>query len=299
MPSLRSRLLKYLIKKRVEKARREPFSLESKRQQVNEIGNRVKPPEGTYSVTVSANAIPCEWVKTPRSTDSHTIFFLHGGDYIRGSLQSHRGLAARLAEASGGRALVVDYRLAPEFPFPAAIDDALTAYTWLIKRVPPKKIVFAGDSAGAGLVLATMLKLRDEKIALPTAAVLLCPWVDLQCGNESYERLATLDPIHTKEELLEWGQLYYQQHDPRNPYVSPLHADLKGLPPLFIQAATHDLLVGEARALAEKASQMGVKAELDVWDQMIHNWQMFGNRLPEAGKAIQKAGAFVRSRVGN
>ncbi|MES2734580.1 MAG: alpha/beta hydrolase [Bacteroidota bacterium] len=298
MPSLQSRLLKYFVRKRVEKAKSQQWNLENKRRQIDDMAKRVKLPAGTYSETISANGIPCEWVKTLKSTDSHTLLFLHGGAYIRGSLHSHRGLAARLADASLGRALMVDYRLAPEFPFPTAVDDVISVYQWLVKRVPTKKITFVGDSAGGGLALAAILKLKEEKLPLPAAAVLMCPWVDLECSNESYVSQAAFDPIYTKEELLEAAHMYYQQAPARNPFVSPLYADLKGFPPMFIQLGTHDLRLGEGKLLAEKATAAGVKVELDVWDQMIHNWQNFGNQLPEAGKAIQKAGEFIRKRAG-
>jgi acetyl esterase/lipase len=299
MPSLKSQLLKFLERKRVQKARNQQLTLENQRKQTDELASRIKPPEGTYYVAASANGIPCEWVKTMKSTDSHTLFYLHGGAYIRGSIRSHRTLAASLADASAGRALMVDYRLAPEFPFPAAIDDVLSAYVWLIKRVPPKKITFVGDSAGAGLALAAMLQMKAEALPLPAAGVLLCPWVDLTCSHESYESLAAVDFLQTKEELQEAAQMYYQQESPQNPFVSPLYGNLKGLPPLFIQLGTHDLLYGEGRQLAEKATEAGVKVELDVWDQMIHNWQRYGSRLPEAGKAIRKGAAFVKSQVGH
>jgi len=290
--------LKYLEKRRMQKSRSQQLTLENKRQQVEEMTRRVKPPVGMYTVTVSANGISCEWVKTLKSSDSHTLFFLHGGEYIRGSIRSHCGLAARLADASGGRALMIDYRLAPEFPFPVAIDDVLNAYAWLTKRVPPKKIVFVGDAAGAGLALAAMLKLKEEGTPLPAAAVLLCPWVDLECSHDHYQSLAELDPIQTKDELQEAARMYYQKESPKNPFVSPIYGYLKGLPPLFIQASTHDLLLGDAQQLAEKAQAAGVKVELDVWDQMLHNWQIYGGRLPEAGKAIQKAGEFIKQKVG-
>jgi len=250
-----------------------------------------------HSVVAPANGIQCEWVKANKSTDSHTIFYLHGGTYTQGAIQSHRSLAARLADASGGRALMVNYRLAPEFPFPTAIDDTISAYLWLIKRVPPKKIIFAGDAAGGGLVVATLLKLKEDKIALPAGAVLLCPWVDLECSSESYDTLAAADPILDKTELLEAAKMYCQKENPRNPFISPLYAELKGLPPMFIQLGTYDLLFDEGKKLAAKAEEAGVKVELDVWDQMIHGWQLFGNRLPEAIKAIQRAGDFIRKRT--
>jgi acetyl esterase/lipase len=168
-----------------------------------------------------------------------------------------------------------------------------------LKRVPAKKITFVGDSAGAGLALAAMLQTKEEGLPLPAAAVLLCPWVDLTCSQESYDSLAAVDILQTKEELQEAARMYYQQESPANPFVSPLYGNLKGLPPLFVQLSTHDLLYGEGRLLAEKATEAGVRVELDVWEQMMHNWQRYGNRLPEAGKAIQKAAEFIRSKVGN
>ncbi|MBC7922916.1 MAG: alpha/beta hydrolase [Ferruginibacter sp.] len=298
MPSLQSYWLKYQVRRREEKTRDLGLTLENKRKQFEDLATRVKPPAGMFLVSVMANGVPCEWVKTAKGTDAHTIFFLHGGSYTRGSIPSHRSLAARLAEASGGRALVVGYRLAPEAPYPAALDDAMRAYAWLLKRVPRQKILFAGDSAGGGLALAVMLKLRDEKTPLPAAAVLLCPWVDLECTGASYTALFGQDPVLRKEELLESAGLYLQQGNPRDPLVSPLCGNLKGLPPLFIQLGTLDSLLDEGQQLAAKAREAGVKVELDVWEDMIHVWHLFGDRLPEAGKAIRKAGAFISQQAG-
>ena len=298
MPSLQSYWLKYHVRRREAKARNLGLTLENQRKQFEDLATRGTPPGGMFSVSVVANGVPCEWVKTAKGTDAHTIFFLHGGSYTHGSIPSHRSLAARLAEASGGRALVVGYRLAPEAPYPAALDDALRAYAWLLKRVPHKKILFAGDSAGGGLALATMLKLRDEKTPLPAAAALLCPWVDLECTSASYATLAGQDPVLRKEALLESAGHYLQQGNPRDPLASPLHGNLKGLPPLFIQLGTLDSLLDEGEQLAVKAREAGVKVELDVWKGMIHDWHIFGSRLPEAGKAIRKVGAFISKQAG-
>jgi monoterpene epsilon-lactone hydrolase len=206
----------------------------------------------------------------------------------------------RLSIASSMRVLGLNYRLAPAHPFPAAVEDASAAYRWLLKSgVDPGRIALAGDSAGAGLALATTLTLREDELPLPGAVVCLSPWVDLALTGDSMDTKAAADPIVSREMLYGWGKLYLGDHDPRTPLASPLYAELQGLPPLLIQVGSTEVLLDDSRRLADRASAAGVDVALEIWPEMIHGWQNFGAILPEAREAIDHIGRFVRSHLGD
>lgn len=246
---------------------------------------------------VVAGGVPAHWITTPGSSAERVIFYLHGGAYVFGSIRSHGELISRLARATGGRALALEYRLAPEHPFPAAVLDAVAAYRWLLAEgTPPENIVIAGDSAGGGLTMATLLSLRDAGEPLPLAAVCLSPWVDLEGASASLHARAHLDPVIDRERLLKMAAHYLGGEDPRHPLASPVHADLTGLPPLFIQVGTAEVLFDDAARLAERARLAGVSVTLDAWEELIHVWQIFP-MLPEAREAIERIARFVRERA--
>jgi len=193
------------------------------------------PPDVTAEPT-TAGGVPAEWITTPDADAQRVVLYLHGGAYVIGSLNTHRDLAGRISRAAGARVLNVDYRLAPEHPHPAAVDDATAAYQWLLGTgQDPARLAIAGDSAGGGLTLATLVALRDQKLPLPAAGVCLSPWVDLEGIGESMKRCAHLDPMVQHEHLLRMARFYLGDLDPRTPLAAPLYADLSGLPPLYIQ----------------------------------------------------------------
>jgi monoterpene epsilon-lactone hydrolase len=257
------------------------------------------PPAGTRATPVAAGGVPCEWVAGPGADDGTVVVYLHGGGYVLGSAVTHRGLAARLAAACGATALVVDYRLAPEHPFPAAVDDAVAAYQWLLARgVDPGRIVLAGDSAGGGLAAATLVALRDARTPLPAAGVLLSPWVDLEAGGASLATNAGADPMVDPGALRLAAAAYLGDVPARHPLASPLHAGLARLPPLLVQVGTREVLLDDAVRFAARARAAGVDVALERWDGMIHVWHAFAPLLPEATDALDAIGAFVRGRVG-
>ncbi|MCH8345634.1 MAG: alpha/beta hydrolase, partial [Chloroflexi bacterium] len=216
-----------------------------------------------------------------------------------GSINTHREMISRLSRASGARALAIDYRLAPEHPFPAAIEDATTAYRWLLSSgVDPARLVIAGDSAGGGLTVATLISLRDAGDPLPAAAVCLSPWVDMEAASDSMTTKAEADPMITQKDVLEGAQAYLNGADPRTPLASPIHADLSGLPPLLIHVGTAEVLLDDSTRLAERARSAGVDVTLEPWDDMIHVFQFFASMLPEGQQAIDRIGEFVREHVG-
>ena len=247
---------------------------------------------------VNAPAAPAEWLRPPSAVPGRVVLYLHGGGYVIGSPRSHRHLAAAIAGAAGASALLLDYRLAPEHPFPAAVEDATAAYRWLLDQaIAPGHIVIAGDSAGGGLTVATLLALREARVPLPAGGVCISPWVDLTCSGASYATKAAADPIVRRAGVEEMARAYLGARPPRTPLASPLFADLRGLPPLLIHVGSDEVLLDDAVQLAERAKAAGVDATLEIYDRMIHVWHWFLPMLDEAQTAVEAIGRFVRSRA--
>jgi monoterpene epsilon-lactone hydrolase len=244
---------------------------------------------------VSAAGIDGEWIAGSNAGHDKAILYFHGGGFRLGSVSSHRELIARIAEASGCRVLAINYRLAPEHRFPAPLEDAIAAYGWMLGQgLGPKNIAFAGDSAGGNLALAAMLGLRERGAPLPAAAALLSPWTDLAATGESYVSRAGADPIHQRPMILALAKNYLgSDGDPRDPMASPLYADLAGLPPLLIQVGDRETVLDDSVMFAEKARAAGIDVELQIWDGMIHVFQMFASELAEARKAIDSMAKFL------
>jgi epsilon-lactone hydrolase len=244
---------------------------------------------------VNAPAASAEWLRPPSAAPGRVVLYLHGGGYVIGSPRSHRHLAAAIAAAAEASALLLDYRLAPEHPYPAAVEDATAAYRWLLDQaVAPEHIVIAGDSAGGGLTVATLLALRGARVPLPAGGVCISPWVDLTCGGASYETKAAADPIVRRAGVEEMARAYLGATPPRTPLASPLFADLRGLPPLLIHVGTDEVLLDDAVQLAEGAKRAGVDVTLEIYDRMIHVWHWFLPMLDEAQTAVDTIGRFVR-----
>jgi monoterpene epsilon-lactone hydrolase len=247
---------------------------------------------------VNVPAAPAEWLRPPSAVPGRVVLYLHGGGYVIGSPRSHRHLAAAIAGAAGASALLLDYRLAPEHPFPAAVEDATAAYRWLLDQVTaPEHIVIAGDSAGGGLTVATVLALREARVPLPAGGVCISPWVDLTCSGASYATKAAADPIVRRAGVEEMARAYLCATPPRTPLASPLFAALRGLPPLLIHVGSDEVLLDDAVQLAERAKAAGVDATLEIYDRMIHVWHWFLPMLDEAQTAVEAIGRFVRSRA--
>ncbi|QHO74674.1 esterase [Bradyrhizobium sp. CCBAU 051011] len=244
---------------------------------------------------VSADGVDGEWIFPANAPDDKTILYFHGGGFRIGSVASHRDLIAQIALASGCRVLAINYRLAPEHRFPAALDDALAAYGWMIDRgLKSGNIAFAGDSAGGNLVLAAMLALRERGLPLPISAVLMSPWTDLAATGASYVTRAEADPIHQRPMILALAKNYLGgQGDPCDPRISPLYANLQGLPPLLIQVGDRETVLDDSVMFADKARAAGIDVSLEVWDGMIHVFQMFGAELAEARQAIASIARFL------
>jgi acetyl esterase/lipase len=262
------------------------------------LSRQYPPPAGTHVEKVNAAGVPAEWVTVPESDPSRVILYFHGGGYTLGSAETHRDLVARLCRAAGARALSVDYRLAPEHRFPAAVDDAVASYRWLLDQaVPPGAIAVAGDSAGGGLALGALLALRDKAVPLPAAAICMSPVTDHTKTGASMDTKASLDPLVQRRTSTEHSKRYLgPRGDPKAPYASPLYADLRGLPPILILVGTAEVLLDDSTRFAERARAAGVETDIEIWDEMIHIWPFFAD-LPEAGKAVERMGAFIRTKL--
>lgn len=261
-----------------------------------------------FSAFPSAGEVVCEeivggpkaqWIAAHGVPEDRVILYLHGGGYVMGSVDTHRELMARLSKAALARCLGLDYSLAPESPFPAAVNDATGAYRWLLAQgVKPDRIIVAGDSAGGGLTLSTLIALRDIGLPSPAAGVCLSPWIDLEGTGESMRTKATEDPVVSREMIIGLASLYVGEHgDMRDPLAAPLYADFVGLPPLFIQVGNSETLLDDATRAAERAEAAGVDVTLQIWDEMPHVWQWFAHMLPEGQEAIEQIGEFVRKRT--
>ena len=257
------------------------------------------PPRGTRTTSVNANGVPGLLVETPASRPDRHLLYLHGGAYAFGSPQLYRHFTWRIANAARARVLIIDYRLAPEHPFPSALEDALAAWRWLIETgATAQGMTMAGDSAGGGLVLAARLKLRDEGAPLPAAAAVMSPWTDLALTGGSFRSNASSDPMLIADDVPRFAAAYLGTTDARHPFASPLYADAHGLPPTLIQAGGDEILRDDSVRMAEKMKAAGCDVELQVWPYMPHTWQLLAPVLPEAREAIDEIARFFAQRLG-
>jgi epsilon-lactone hydrolase len=256
--------------------------------------------DGISVEKIDAGGVNAEWVRTANASCEAVVLYLHGGGYIIGSPASHRHVVAAISQSTGASVLVLDYRLAPEHPFPAAVQDAVAAYRWLIEQgIAPNKIAIAGDSAGGGLTIATLVALREGGVELPAAGVCISPWTDLTNSSESFKTKAETDPIVTLEMLQGMTQAYLQGQDAKASLASPLFADLQGLPPLLLQVGTEEVLLDDSFNLEGRAKEAGVNVKLEVCDEMIHVWHFFFPMLKEGREAIDRIGDFFKTQTAN
>ncbi len=248
---------------------------------------------------VNAGGVTAEWVTAEGASDSRVVLYFHGGGYIIGSPRTHRAMLAYLSRDAASRVLALDYRLAPEHPFPAPVEDAVAAYRWLLAEgFDPARITLGGDSAGGGLTVAALVQIRYLGLPLPAAGVCVSPWVDMEGLGESMETRAEADPMVGKENLMISAKTYLGGADPRAPLAAPLYADLRGLPPILIQVGDAEVLLDDSTRLAGVAREAGVEVQMDVWDDMIHVWHVFAPILPEGKQAIKQAGDFIKKHTG-
>ena len=255
-------------------------------------------PAGVTCTPVEAGGVSAEWSVADGADQDKVILYVHGGGYVMGSAGSHRDMTGRLSQAAGARVLSLNYRLAPEHPFPAPVDDSVAAYRWLLGQgIQASNIAIAGDSAGGGLALAALIAIRDAGEPVPAAGIGISPWVDMEGTGESMTTRAAVDPVVQKEGLLGMAKLYLGDADPKNPLAAPLHANLAGLPPLLIQVGDSETLLDDATRITERARKADVDVTLKIWDEMPHVWHLFAPILPEGRQAIEEIGAFFKERT--
>ncbi|PRQ07536.1 alpha/beta hydrolase [Enhygromyxa salina] len=274
------------------------LSVEGMRNSLDAAGKLAPPLPGVTCEVVDTGVVRSEWFRPDEADEARTILFVHGGGYMLGSIDSHRDLTSRVALASGANTLSIEYRRAPESPFPAGLDDVVASYRWLVETAgkDPSKIALVGDSAGAGLVLGATLRIRDEgPLALPGALVCMSPWTDLTCTSSS---LATAeDPSAQAPYVAMMAQAYLGGADPKHPLASPLFADPAGLPPILLQAGAAEALRDDSERLAARCKEAGVDVTLELWDEMFHAFQLWAGMLDEGKRAIEHIGAFVRAKI--
>jgi acetyl esterase/lipase len=256
-------------------------------------------PEGVTYQPVDAGGVLAEWTVPARADPDRVLLYLHGGGYSVGSIASHRKLVGHLAKAAGVRALSVEYRLAPEHPFPAGLDDAVTAFSWLLESgYGASHIGVGGDSAGGGLALATALALRERGLPAPGALVLLSPWTDLASTGASIEGNVGKDLMLRRIEGDDPGIGWYVgDNDVKNPLISPLYADFAGLPPLIVHVGGSELLLDDSTRLAERASAAGCEVTIEVWPEMQHVFQIAAGNVPESDSSVAKLGAWLSNTL--
>ena len=299
--SVQSFIVNLVLRVRFKRASRGPLNVAKARAMVNQMARRYPPPPRGVNhqpvpVQPAVGLCAAEWLSVPQP--KRTVVYFHGGGYFFCGLQTHRPVCGYLAREAQARVLSVDYRLAPEHVFPAAVDDALAWWESLLKQgTSPKDVIFAGDSAGGGLALACMLAARDKGLALPAGAVLFSPWTDLSCSGETMRTLADDDVMFNPASLPEAAALYLAGRPAQTPLASPLFADLTGLPPLMIHASQHEILLADSTRLHERAQAQGVRSELHLRPRMPHVWPTM-IMLPEARQSLRESAAFMSKLTG-
>ncbi|HWB64961.1 MAG TPA: alpha/beta hydrolase [Chitinophagales bacterium] len=254
-------------------------------------------PGFTYN-QIDIGGMKCEWVAPDGCDTTKVLLYFHGGGYSTGSINTHRALVSQIAKNAGIKALIIEYRLAPEHKYPAPIEDATKAYQWLLQNgFTPENIAFGGDSAGGGMVVCTLLYLRDHNIPLPKCAFALSPWLDHTMSGESYHTKKDIDPMLVAEGFPVWSKFYMGEEDPKSPYSSPIFHDLTGLPPIYVQVGEEEMLLDDSTRFAAKAQAEGVDVTLEVYPRKFHVFNAFWRVLPKAREANIKLGEFLKAKL--
>lgn len=306
MQSLRSKIVIGLIKKRhLFKLKIKPdvidegFSVKKFREEIDRASARVKLPKNISSQKIYIDGLNAEWIIPQNPIGDKVLLYIHGGGFISGSCHTHRMHVAKFASGCQLKSLVFDYRLAPAHPFPAALDDCLTAYNWLLNQgYKPSNIIVGGESAGATLTLSLLLALKQNNIALPKAAFSISPVTDLRCTANSFKYNAKNDVAPMNSWSI-WTKMYIADNDPADPLLSPQFGDYKGIPPLYICVGTHEIHLDDCVSIAKTAKQFGVDVTFRKWEKMIHAFPLLSPLFPEAKKALQEICEFIKHHSNN
>lgn len=269
------------------------------REQYELFGRMFPVAKGVTSIDTLAGGVPAQWQTAVSARDDCVLLYLHGGGYVSGSVSTHIGMTSRLSGASQAKVLALDYRLGPEHPFPAAVEDAVAAYRWLLNEgFDAQRIAVSGDSAGGGLTVALLLALRSESLPQPACAIPISPWIDLDGSGAWRDADPACDPICDAPALIGFAKDYLNGADPHDPLASPVFGDLTGLPPLLIQVGSLEILLNDATRLADRANAAGVDTTLEIEEGAFHVWHHAVPLLPEAMAAIDRIGTFVQRHTG-
>lgn len=295
--SVRASLISFFLRRTLKKRMAEFDDPADVRQAPSLPGSGV--PKDVRIRPVDAGGVCAEWITPEGAAADAALLYLHGGGYVFGGLDSHRDIASRLAMASGVRALLIDYRLAPEHRFPAPVEDATAVYRWLLDSgQAPDRLIVAGDSAGGGLSVALMLNLRALGLPLPKAAVLMSPWTDLANTGESVSRYSAADAMISPQAVKKFADLYLDGQNPEDPLASPHYADLSGLPPVQVLVGSEEVLLSDSERLVEKINAAGGMAEIAVWPKMPHVFPILAGVIPEGRQAIEDMSRFIQGKLG-
>jgi monoterpene epsilon-lactone hydrolase len=295
---LRAELVRFALRRFFKRRSGPAPTIETLRRRYGGLGRFApRPPRGTLVKQLDLDGVRAVSTATWESRADRHILYLHGGGHVSGSPKLYRDFTWRIAAAARARALMPYHRLAPEHPYPAAIEDAATAYRALVAGgADPRAIALMGESAGGGLVLGVLLKLRDEGTPLPAAAVTISPWTDLALSGSSYRQNADADPMLSRADAARMASYYLGEADPRTPYASPIYGDPSGLPPTLIQVGSDEILLDDSVQMAERMRAAGCEVELEVWPRMPHAWHVWARVMPEARAAIARIGVFVQDK---
>ena len=273
-------------------------SIEKLREDIRKATAKAKIPEGITFTPADFKDFHAEWVSLKDVREDSAILYFHGSGFVMGTSEDHRALVAKFVQRCGLKALVFDYSLAPEYPFPAAINDSAAIYSWMLSSgYKPQNIVFAGDSAGACIAFSTLLVLRDKNIPFPAAVVAMSPCTDLTCSGRSHVTKAKADPATPKGATKTYTSYYIGDGDPKSPYMSPLFADLEGFPPIMIQVGEDETLLDDSVRFAKKARESGVEIYLHIWEGMFHCFPLLSPMFKEATQAMNEICEFLHRYI--
>ncbi len=300
MPSFRCKFCRLLTKYLVAPKFNPNNTISEIRKGMESLTKLASIPSKTKVEKITVNSMSAEWIYGKEALEGRIILYLHGGGYNFCSPNTHRELAAHIAIASGAKVLLPDYRLAPEHPFPSALEDATSAYRWLLSTgLTGGNIAIAGDSAGGGLSIATSILLRDAGDPPPASIACISPWTDLEMSGNSIKANSKIDPMLNLKSLKIWASNYIGDSDPRSPLISPIYADLKGISPLLIHVGSDEIILDDSTRIAEKAKNAGVNVTVQFYDQMWHVFHLNARLMPEAKNAIEELGSFIRKQFIN
>ncbi len=295
MSSRRARIVRWITSWYIHRTDVQTADVHKIRRRLDFIGRLLIRAFGVRVERTTVAGLYAEWLRPKRAPDDKVLLYLHGGAYVIGSCRSHGQMVSHIARAAGINALVPEYRLSPEHKFPAAIEDCVAVYRELLTSgIRPENIVIAGDSAGGGLTVATLLSLRDAGDPLPGAAVLLSPYLDVTASGESATTRADQDPWFRASDMKVVVSNYCGADELKNPLVSPVFAEVQGLPPVLIQVGDDEILLSDSTRFADKIRAAGGTVDIEIWPEMWHVFQLFVGKMPEARQAINKIGDYVR-----